>query len=114
MKMTLAALALILGSSTVLATDVKFVNADGSDLSGLCIAAAQSDKPVGALATELKVGAPAGEVLCNGTPIRAFVSQFRTDTSAATLYVVSSANETPETQLCLAALNMKTRRPLTR
>jgi hypothetical protein len=108
MKTQFAALALILGSSFAMATDVKFVNADGSTLSGLCVAAAQSDKPVSDLAIEMGLSAFAGdEVLCNGTPIRTFAGQFRADASVAAVYVVSGANQAPETQLCLAALHSK-------
>jgi hypothetical protein len=106
MKMQFAALALILASSVAVASDVKFVNADGSALSGLCVAAAQSDKGIVTLATELGIApAVSTEVLCNGTPIRAFVSQLRADLDAETVYAVTGANQAPETQLCLAALN---------
>ncbi|MDY6982509.1 MAG: hypothetical protein SV422_05430 [Pseudomonadota bacterium] len=105
MKVQLAALALLLGSSTVLATDVKFVNADGSALSSLCIAAAESGKTVSTLAAELRIDAPSHEVRCNEKPIHAFVGQFRAEAAAATAYVLSKANSSPETQLCVAAVH---------
>ncbi len=108
MKLQFAALALILGSSVAMANDVKFVNADGSKLSGLCIAAAESNKAVGALAAELGLSPViSDQILCNGTPIRAFVSQLRADIAAEAVYTVSGANQAPETQLCLAALTSK-------
>jgi hypothetical protein len=103
MKMQIAALALILGSSSVLATDVKFVNADGSDLSNLCIAAAQSDSTVHALAAELDIPV-ANDVLCNDKPIHSFAGQYRAKAEVETVYYVSVANQSPETRLCVAAL----------
>lgn len=104
MKVQFAALALLLGSSTVLATDVKFVNADGSALSSLCIAAAESGKAVGTLAAEMSISA-SHEVRCNDKPIHAFAGQFRAEAVAATSYVLSKANARPETQLCVAAVH---------
>jgi hypothetical protein len=103
MKLQIAALALILGSSPVLATDVKLVSSDGSDLSKLCIAAAQSGSTVSALAAEMNIPA-ASQVLCNDQPIHAFAGQFRAEVAASTQYVVSVANQSPETRLCVAAL----------
>lgn len=104
MKVQFAALALLLGSSTVLATDVKFVNADGSALSSLCIAAAESGKTVGSLAAEMSISA-SQEIRCNDKPIHAFVGQFRAEAAAAAAYVLSKANASPETQLCVAAVH---------
>lgn len=102
MKLQFAALALILGSSSVLATDVKLVSADGSDLSKLCIAAAQSTSAVRALANEMDI--PASEVLCNDKPLHDFAGQFRAQTASASAYVLSVGNQSPETRLCVAAL----------
>jgi hypothetical protein len=106
MKMQFAALALVLGSSFVAAdSDLKFVNANGSALSDLCIAAAQSEESVGSIAAQLGMAAVvANDVLCNDKPIQRFVTQFRAESATATVYVVSVANQTPETRLCLAAL----------
>jgi hypothetical protein len=103
MKMQIAALALILGSSSVLASDVKLVSSDGSDLSNLCVAAAQSDSTVRDLAAEMNIPA-ASDVLCNDQPIHHFADQFRAEAAASTQYVVSVANQSPETRLCVAAL----------
>jgi hypothetical protein len=102
MKLQIAALALILGSSSVLATDVKLVSADGSDLSKLCIAAAESTSTIGALAAEMNI--PASDVLCNDKPIHHFAGQFRAKAASATAYVLSVGNQSPETRLCVAAL----------
>jgi hypothetical protein len=102
MKMHIAALALILGSSSVLATDVKLVSADGSALSKLCIAAAESIRPVRALAAAMDI--PASEVRCNDKPIHDFAGEFRAKAASEIAYVLSVGNQSPETRLCVAAL----------
>jgi hypothetical protein len=107
MKSYAIAAALLFASTSVLANDFKFVNADGNELSGLCIAAVESNEPVNAVAEGLGLASvSASEVACNGRPIVDFVRKYRTDFSAAprTVYIMNSGNEAPETQLCLAAL----------
>lgn len=74
------------------ASAVEFINKDGSELSEICIAAAQSGK-----ATRT------GNVQCNGMPIREFAKQFDTQADAAKVIVFENVNNAPETQVCIAA-----------
>lgn len=107
MKSYAIAAALLFTSTTVLANDFKFVNADGSALGDLCIAAVESKEPVNAVAQGLGLASvSATEVACNGRPIVDFVRKYRAEFAASprTTYIINSGNEAPETQLCLAAL----------
>jgi hypothetical protein len=106
MKKTLIALGLLVGSVTAYADDnIKLVNADGSALGELCISAVTSLEGLDAKAKALGISASdVASVYCNGKPIRQFVSQFRASDEPITAYVISAANQAPETQICLAAL----------
>ena len=112
MKKQLAVLSLACAISSVYADDVKLVNKDGSPLTTLCISAAQSDKSVDFLATELGVKlSKDSEVLCNGKPIRHFIHAYREGNLVRPevgenqgIYVVNLGDQKPETRLCLAAL----------
>ncbi|HTR00554.1 MAG TPA: hypothetical protein VMH83_11210 [Candidatus Acidoferrum sp.] len=109
MKYVIIAASLILSSVAAQAGEIKLVNHDGSSLSQLCVAAATSDKPAQSLVLELGL-APltVNEVACNGQPLPSFVNHYRAPSEAASQveanYVVSAANQSPETRLCLAAL----------
>lgn len=110
MKSFAIAAALLFSSASVLANDARFVNADGSALGDLCIAAVASDQNIPALAATFGVKVvSAEEIACNGRPIVDFVRKYRAVGAAAphavrTSYIINSANEAPETKLCLAAL----------
>lgn len=108
MKSYVIATALLFSSASVLANDYTFVNADGSDLGKLCIAAVDSDQSIRALADGMGISFySADEVQCNGHSIVDFVHKYRSGNAVAaprTSYIISSGNEAPETRLCLAAL----------
>jgi hypothetical protein len=106
MKKTLIAFGLLLGSVAAHADDnIKLVNADNSPLGELCISAVSSPEGLDVKAKELGISsAEIASVYCNGKPIRQFVSQFRASDEPITAYVISAANQAPETQICLAAL----------
>ena len=90
-KSFLAATVVLAASQTVNA--VEFINKDGSSLSDTCIAAAQAGK----------AAKNAGNVHCNGMPIREFAKQFQTKGDVAKVVVFENVNNAPETQVCIAA-----------
>lgn len=105
MKKYLAIAFSILASSTVLADDVNFVNSDGSSAGDLCIAAIGSTNTLDFLAEELNIApVDVDTISCNGKSIRSFARQYRQNDSPEAAYVISVANQTPETQICIAAL----------
>jgi hypothetical protein len=106
MKKCLFMLLLLAGSVTAHADEaIKFVNADGSPFGELCIAAATSQEAMEAKASELGIHhTDIDSIYCNSKTIRKFASQFHAAGEVITAYVVSAANETPETLICLAAL----------
>lgn len=106
MKKTLFLFSLLAGSVAANAEDpIKFVNADGSAYGELCIAAANAAEGIENKAIELGINpAEIGSIYCNGRAIRKFASQFHASDETITAYVVSAADQTPETQICLAAL----------
>lgn len=84
----------------------RLVNADGSELSAICIAAITSREAMYTKAAELGVRdfEPA-EMRCNGQTIPRFVSLHRAATAAKPAgYVFSKTDDTPVTQLCFAAV----------
>lgn len=73
---------------------VEFVNQDGSKLSQLCIAAAESNNPaINAVNTST--------VLCNGVTLKKFVKQY--NAAKAQAIALEKANNSPESELCVAA-----------
>lgn len=95
----------ILASFNVSANDVKFVNSDGSAAGELCIAAIGSTNTLDFLAEELDIApVDVDKIACNGRAIRSFAKKYRQTDSQAPAYAISVANQTPETQLCIAAL----------
>ena len=102
MKNVVAFAALVLLSLSAQAENVKFINADGSALGELCIAAVETESAVSFLADELGISPlDVNEVNCNGKPISSFVRQYREEKAQ---FVFSVENASPETKLCLAAL----------
>ena len=105
MKALIAALTLALFSSVAAADEIRLVNSDGSELSQLCIAAAETGKPVMILARNLGLGSfDLNELRCNGKPLHSFVSQLQTATPVVTQYQINLGDETPESMLCRAAV----------
>jgi hypothetical protein len=85
--------------------NIKFVNADGSPLGDLCIAAVDTDQALTELAQAHGISPTAiDQVYCNGRQLRSFIKQFRESDTVVTAYVVNVANESPESLLCLAAV----------
>jgi hypothetical protein len=106
MKKSLFMFSLLVASVAAHAEDpIKFVNVDGSAFGELCIAAATSAEGLEAKARELGIKpAEINTVYCNGRAIRRFARQFHVAEETITAYVVSAANETPETLICVAAV----------
>ena len=84
----------------------RLVNADGSELSAICIAAITSREAMYDKAAELGVRdfEPA-EMRCNGQTLSRFVSLYRAASTVKPAgYVFSKTDDTPVTELCLAAV----------
>lgn len=95
----------ILASFSASADDVKFINSDGSSVGELCIAAIGSTDTLEFLAEELNISpVDVNKIACNGRSIHSFARKYRQNDSQEPAYAISVANQTPETQLCLAAL----------
>lgn len=95
-----------LGALNANADTPRLVNADGSELSAICIAAITSREAMYDKAAELGVRdfEPA-ELGCNGQTISRFVSLHRAASTAKPAgYVFSKTDDTPVTELCLAVV----------
>lgn len=77
---------------------VELVNGDGSELSALCIAAAQSSSPVSGLDLN---PLERRELLCNGKPLERFVLQIH---EKRKMYVFEVSDGSELSKLCLAAI----------
>jgi hypothetical protein len=88
------------------AEEVRLVNADGSSLSELCIAAVESETRFREIMQEL--GMVAGqeyEVSCNGRSLKRFAADVRAKREGAQpVFVFRAEDESPISQLCMAAL----------
>jgi hypothetical protein len=104
-KLFLASL-LIVSAGLTQAETPNLVNADGSELSAICIAAVTSRDAMYDKAAELGVRPFEPSTLrCNGKTLARFVSAFRADaTPKPAGYVFSKSDESPVTELCLAAV----------
>lgn len=82
------------------------VNADGSDLSAICIAAVTSREAMYDKAAELGVLPLQPSTLrCNGMTLGRFISTYRAAAKPLPAgYVFSRADDSPTTELCLAAV----------
>jgi len=104
-KFTLAML-MIAGSGLAQA-DYKVVNADGSELSQLCVAATASKAAL--LETAASAGLSAVEldtVRCNGLSLDRFASKYSKPATVAVLpagYVLKASDASEATALCIAA-----------
>lgn len=105
MKKVITFICIALTSAFANAGEIKFVNADGSSLSEVCIAAVDSRESMHNKARELGVKpVTLQSIVCNGKPLPEFVSLYR---GVNTDYVLNVSDEKPETQLCAAALTSK-------
>lgn len=82
------------------------VNADGSNLSAICIAAVGSREAMHDKAAELGVrNFSESELRCNGMTVSRFLSTYREAAEAKPIgFVFSKTDDSPITALCLAAV----------
>jgi hypothetical protein len=95
-------------SSSVLAKDEKFVNADDSKHSDICIAAVESKKALKSKAAEYRyTQAQIDRFTCNGISIEAFAKKYRSSSSSSPIQVFSFDNSVGsiEADICIAAAN---------
>ena len=71
----------------------EFINKDGSQLSQICVNAAETGKVKSANASRIE---------CNGSPLKVFAKQFRR-TTPLTAIAFENANNSVEAELCIAA-----------
>ena len=84
----------------------RMVNADGSELSSICIAAVTSREAMYKTAAELGVRPFEPSTLrCNDMTLSRFLGAYRAETAPAPVgYVFSKSDESPVTELCMAAI----------
>jgi hypothetical protein len=94
------------------ADSVRLVNADGADLSAICIAAVTSREAMYDTAAELGVHPFEPETLrCNGMSVGRFISMTRERPAAPEVakaaegYLFSKSDTSPVTELCMAAVS---------
>jgi hypothetical protein len=82
------------------------VNADGSDLSAICIAATKSREAMYDKAAELGVRHfSAAELRCNGKTVSSFLATYRAAAEPKPAgFVFSATDDTPVSALCLASV----------
>jgi len=97
-KLFIASLVSVLVPMAVQADDLspRLVNADGSALTELCIAAASASSPAAGLNPIQRK-----ELLCNGKPVDQFVLQLRDQKKQ---YVFQATDKSDFSKLCLAAV----------
>lgn len=108
---TLALATLLLATTgLVQAEPARLVNADGSDVSQLCIAAAASPDALAASAKALNISTPdLYTVRCNGLSIHSFASKYR-ETGVKEVakkplagFKLKKSDSSPVTALCVAS-----------
>lgn len=106
MKKLLISSLLVLGALNAHADTPRAVNADGSALSAICIAALTSREAMYDKAAELGVrDFEPSEMRCNGQTISRFLGIHRATRAAQPAgYVFSKSDNTPVTELCMAAV----------
>jgi hypothetical protein len=105
--------ALLLAAASTQAANYQLVTSDNSDISKFCIAAAQSShNSLSQVAASFGIAShELNTVHCNGMPVESFAAKYRAklklsqSTSAAlTRFVFNKRDESPLTELCMAAL----------
>lgn len=112
MKKSFLAVLAISATSAILnpaanAEEVRLVNADGTMLSELCIAAVESGDRFQNLLKELNlVAGQESEVRCNGRSLKRFAADVRAKLEGAAdpVFVFRAEDQSPISQLCMAAL----------
>ena len=85
---------------------VEFANSDGSHLTAVCIAAADSDQALKAKASEFGFDQDDLESFtCNGLSLKEFGKKYRNSTSQGVIrvYAFEMTEDSRETELCVAA-----------
>lgn len=97
---------LVVSAGLARADAPALVNADGSELSAICIAAVTSREAMYDKAAELGVRHfDDSELRCNGKTLARFVSNYRALAASRPVgYVFRKTDDTPVTELCLAAV----------
>lgn len=109
MKRILSTSVLLLLAASAQAQSIKYINADGSAASELCIAALDSRNAVMQKASELNIHEFRYERLsCNNLSVYQWVRQQQTaatpdEQKPSASFAISPANNTLETELCVAA-----------
>lgn len=107
MKKLFLATLLMVSAGITQADTPKLVNADGSELSAICIAAVTSREAMYDKAAELGVRPfQPSTLLCNGKTLARFLSTYRAEAAPKPVgYVFNKSDESPVTALCLAAVS---------
>ncbi|MDY6983352.1 MAG: hypothetical protein SV422_09700 [Pseudomonadota bacterium] len=108
MKKLFLASMLMVSAGIAQADTPQLVNADGSELSAICIAAITSREAMYDKAAELGVrNFEPSEMRCNGQTVSRFISIHRAMAKVAAergSFVFSKSDDTPVTELCMAAI----------
>jgi hypothetical protein len=99
---------LLLTSAGIAQADsYRLVNADGADLSAICIAAVTSREAMYNTAAELGVSAfNPSELRCNGMTLSRFLTNYRNNPAHASAgYVFNKSDDSAITELCVAAVS---------
>lgn len=100
---------LLLTSAGIAQADsYRLVNADGAELSAICIAAVTSHEVMIETAAELGITPLDSATLrCNGMPVGRFVGKVRSAVAREEIagFVFSKSDNSPVTELCLAAVS---------
>ena len=106
MRSIFASALLIVLSTQTFAGDAKFVNADGSASSQLCIAAVDSYASIYQVAKEMGVSrVSVGSLRCNDMSLRRFVNTYQTaPVVEMTTYSFNKSDDSVETEICIAAV----------
>lgn len=104
---TLIASVPFLATTGANASTTKLINEDGSKLSALCVAAAQTEGSVTELAKSMDINAAElDKIACNGQPLMSFVRSHRKMLleAGAVNYSFNHGDTSMETELCIAAV----------
>lgn len=105
MKKLILGSVLTLGASAALADDYKLVSADDSPLTQICLAAVESFDAMEK--ARMDAGLSRNEmdsIECNGMALMRFARQYSSNEPVAKSYSFTPAENTPEVELCIAAV----------
>ena len=104
---------LLAAGATVVQAEPKLVPADNSELSQLCVAAAESRSALQRAASNIGLNAQdLQDVRCNGVSLTRFAAEYRTVAAvdkatekAPEGYILKASDDSPLAALCIAAAN---------